>query len=141
MIVAPSEYARGMTDQPPTDGDNAPERAAEAFYRALAIDGEERALMGGYWLPQWTVLFDKEAMLRDFAELDRPRLRDRLQGAPEHPGVRYAAIVEGDEPTTRAELWEQTVSRYITFVWEPTLQFWAVAHYGLEYIDPKELPV
>jgi hypothetical protein len=127
-----------MSVQDFPDYRSTPEWAADRLWEALTEDGPERARMGGYWLPQWTARFDREAILQDFAALEQP-VRRGLQGSLDHAGVRYVAIVEGEHEDEWSD--DARPTRYITLVWEPTLKFWAMAHYGPEPIESGDLPV
>lgn len=122
------------------DEDNTPEATAYGFFAGLSGDDEERSMMGGRWLPQWANRFNREAILQDFENLDRPALRTILDEPPHDPSVRYAAIIEGAETIEGALVGDRPVVRWLTLKWEHTLQFWAVAHYGANIVQPEDLP-
>ena len=119
---------------------NTPEATALAFWAALLEDGDERDRMGGYWLPPWVMRFKKEAILRDFASLDRPGLAKDLGISTDFSDVRYGRIFEHCETIGNQLIEDRDVARWLTIVRFPSLQFWAVAHYGREAVPPEDLP-
>ena len=106
-----------------------PEFAARYFYDGLAADGREREALGGLLLPQWALRFDLPAILKDFAMLDQPSLREELDEPVDRSDVRYAAILSDGKP-----------ARWLTLMYFAPLSFWAVAHYGANALPPSALP-
>lgn len=77
--------------------------------------------MNGLLHPAWAGRFDQGAIQRDFASLDRPGTRGRLEGPADRPHVRYAAIIEGAESIDGELVEDRPVARWLALQHVPEL--------------------